>query len=274
MSHQAVVDIPEEKIDDPDPIRDDIDESKLDKLVTSILANGPIHPPRVLAKGDGRYEVLVGSRRIKAQRKAGARTIACTVHDKPLSEAEKLKIQLAENAERVDLNPMEEARTVYRYMEASGLNATDTAKELNNISITDVSRCRERVEDWCVELQKSVASGQICPATGHQIHRIEDPDKKREMIRMASEGRLTRDSAAGLVKHEKAGTKRPEGRKLSRVRAVLDGGCSVTVCAPALALDSFIELLEHLICRARKVRPQGLGLDTFIRMLKDSADVE
>jgi ParB/RepB/Spo0J family partition protein len=270
MSHQAVVEIPLDKIDCVDQIREEVDETKLDHLVASIQANGQLHPPRVLPKGEGRFEVLIGHRRILAQRKAGVKAVAVIVHDKPLSEAEKLKIQLAENADRVDLNPLEEARAVLRFMEASGLNATDTAKELN-LSITDVSRYRERVEEWSAELQESVANGKICPATAHHIHKVNVPERQQQLIRQAAEGQLTRDAAAGLAKKQKTRAKQPEGRHRTRVRIVLDEVTSVTVCAPALTLDSLIKELKRVLNKARKGLAQGLELNTFERTCQDSA---
>ena len=46
---------------------------------------------------------------------------------------------------------------------------------------------------------------------------------------------------------------------------------SITICGPALTLDSLIGWLEELLSKARKARPQGLELGTFIRALKDQA---
>jgi hypothetical protein len=38
------------------------------------------------------------------------------------------------------------------------------------------------------------------------------------------------------------------------------------------SLDVMIQWLEELLARARKVRPQGIELKTFTKMLKDQAN--
>jgi hypothetical protein len=43
------------------------------------------------------------------------------------------------------------------------------------------------------------------------------------------------------------------------------------VCAAGLTLERLIECLEELLARARKVRPKGIELDTFLRLLRDEA---
>lgn len=70
-----------------------------------------------------------------------------------------------------------------------------------------------------------------------------------------------------------------EGRKMRherskekhRVTAFLGRGCQITVVDSDLTLERFIELLDALVTKARKARPRGITLDTFLRILRDQA---
>ena len=57
-----------------------------------------------------------------------------------------------------------------------------------------------------------------------------------------------------------------------RFTAALTDGRSVAVTGIAMTLDAMIELLEELLAKARKARPKGLELDTFLRLLRDEAN--
>jgi hypothetical protein len=70
----------------------------------------------------------------------------------------------------------------------------------------------------------------------------------------------------------KASRKAEPGTKTSsRVTAKLGVNRAVTVLGESLCLESFIEILEELLGRARKVRSQGVELATFAKMLADQA---
>jgi hypothetical protein len=59
--------------------------------------------------------------------------------------------------------------------------------------------------------------------------------------------------------------------RIKRVTAVLPGGRSVTLTCENPNLEQFIRTLEELAAKARKVRPRGIELSTFVRMLRDEA---
>jgi hypothetical protein len=45
------------------------------------------------------------------------------------------------------------------------------------------------------------------------------------------------------------------------------------VSSEGLTLERFIEVLEELIAKARKIRPRGIELTTFLRILKEESKV-
>ena len=91
--------------------RGDVEDPKLDELARSIAASGVIQPILVRQIAAGAYEIVAGERRWRAAQRAGLLRIPVVVRDVP--EEKLLELALAENIQREDLNPIEEA-TAYK----------------------------------------------------------------------------------------------------------------------------------------------------------------
>ena len=91
--------------------RGDVEDPKLDELARSITASGVIQPILVRQIDAGAYEIVAGERRWRAAQRAGLLRIPVVVRDVP--EDKLLELALAENIQREDLNPIEEA-TAYK----------------------------------------------------------------------------------------------------------------------------------------------------------------
>ena len=91
--------------------RGDVEDPKLDELARSIAASGVIQPILVRQIAAGAYEIVAGERRWRAAQRAGLLRIPVVVRDVP--EDKLLELALAENIQREDLNPIEEA-TAYK----------------------------------------------------------------------------------------------------------------------------------------------------------------
>lgn len=100
---------------DPELLRDSpfqprraMRESGLEELTASIRAVGVLQPPLVRAIDVG-YEIILGHRRRVAAVRAGLKVIEVRVISRKLSDQEIREMQLAENAIRDDLSPLDEA---------------------------------------------------------------------------------------------------------------------------------------------------------------------
>ncbi len=95
-------------------------------LSASIDEVGLLHP--VIVQRDGRdYRLVAGYRRLLAAARAGKTEIPALV----LSDgACAMQVQLAENLQREDLNPLERALAVKAYMDAHGLSVRAAAQKL------------------------------------------------------------------------------------------------------------------------------------------------
>ena len=135
--------------------RGDVEDPKLDELARSITASGVIQPILVRQIAAGAYEIVAGERRWRAAQRAGLLRIPVVVRDVP--EDKLLELALAENIQREDLNPIEEA-TAYKRLadeyhltqdEMAAAVGKDRSSVANYIRLLNLARC----EHWASPLR-------------------------------------------------------------------------------------------------------------------------
>jgi ParB family chromosome partitioning protein len=179
--------------------REVFDEAELAELAASIGARGVLQPIRVRwDEGQGMYVVIAGERRLRAARMAGRPDLPCVVQDGPLSEAELLLDQLAENIIRLDLQPIEQARAFKRLMDANAWSARRLAEELH-VDHDKISRAI-KVLRLPEDVQEQVASHHLAPSTAAEIARLPDAETQRTLARQAVAEGLSRDQVAEEVR--------------------------------------------------------------------------
>ena len=101
-------------------------EGSIDTLAQSIKAIGIIHPPAVKELTDkaGHYRIIAGRRRFAAAKSLGWKSIEVIVHPE---KADDEAIALAENVNREDMHPLDEAEKFKREID-SGKKAEEVAK--------------------------------------------------------------------------------------------------------------------------------------------------
>jgi len=101
-------------------------EGNIDVLAQSIKAVGIIHPPAVkeIADKQGCYRIIAGRRRYLAAKALGWKTLEVIVHPE---KADEEAIALAENVNREDLHPLDEAEK-FKHEIDSGKSVEEVAK--------------------------------------------------------------------------------------------------------------------------------------------------
>ena len=246
------------------------DQNKVKRIAMNILSTGLLNPLIVKRiAGDDVYEIVNGGMRALGLQAAGETHAESFVIDEQTPEADILKLILSENLQRFDPDVMEFSHLVCRYMEASGFNGTETAHVLG-MSVTEVSRCRERVHEWSPELQQLAESQRIAPSTAHAIHKIGDVEKKQDAMRLAAEGKLTRDAAFSWAQQSKNGRPPAEKTSVSRVKVALEQG-AVTITGPALSPETVVALLTDVLKRARRAQSRGAVGPAFYLALREAS---
>jgi ParB family chromosome partitioning protein len=269
MADIRIEQIPLNQIDWPENERKHFDVDALAMLAESIKVHGLKQPIGVVADADGRYRGLWGQRRLKAAALAGLATIPAIIHPMPKDEIEAAEIRLCENVAREALTPIELANGLNKLM-AGGGTATQIAARVG-MSGPAVSRAMSLLT-LSPAHQQHIQDGRISAAAGDELAQSADLSVRDELARQAAEGKITRD---GLIARRKqpAPTAVEPNITVSRATAKLGDDKSVTVFAPALDLEMFVETLEQTLSRAREARRKHphLQLHTFLRILRDTA---
>jgi ParB family chromosome partitioning protein len=127
-NHDTILEIFTDQIDDPkDAMRTELDRDGLFDLAENIKANGLINPITVRRKGD-RYEVVAGHRRLSACKIAGKIKVSCVVRD--LDDRQTFEVMAAENLERADVDPVDEAIFITKYKEKTGKSDSEIAESV------------------------------------------------------------------------------------------------------------------------------------------------
>ncbi|NET39037.1 MAG: ParB/RepB/Spo0J family partition protein [Cyanothece sp. SIO1E1] len=107
--------IPLEKIQLPSQQpRRFFDPQKMQQLVQSVKEHGVLEPILVRPVPGGNYQLVAGERRYRAAREAGLRDIPLVVRE--LDDDEALQLNLIENLQREDLNPIEETEGILQLL--------------------------------------------------------------------------------------------------------------------------------------------------------------
>ena len=145
---------------------------------------------------------------------AGQPDVPCVIHDVPLSEAEILLDQLAENIIRLDLQPIEQARAFRRLMDANGWSARRLAEE-PHIDHDKVNRA-VRLLELPGPVQAAVAGGALSPTTAYELSKLPNPAAQAELATRAVAEGLSRDDVAAAVRRPAGGKAGPKGRGAPR----------------------------------------------------------
>jgi ParB/RepB/Spo0J family partition protein len=103
-------------------------DDDMGELQASIAEHGVVQPILVRPIADGTFEIVAGHRRSRASKAAKLTDIPATVRE--LTDTEARQMQLVENAQRVDLLPLDEA-DAYAALLETGLAIRDLAKLLS-----------------------------------------------------------------------------------------------------------------------------------------------
>jgi ParB family chromosome partitioning protein len=196
---------------DPRQPREDFDEESLRRLADSLKERGQLQPIRVRWDEDGQhYVILVGERRWRAAQMAGFTSLSCIIVEGELSEAERLSIQLVENALREDLKPLEQAKAYRTLMEAHDWSGNQLAKELH-IAQASVAKALALLE-LPDQVQDHVDRGELAASVAYEVSKLPHPEQQLELARAAVAEKLTRSEVAEAVKAVRARRPSPEAR--------------------------------------------------------------
>jgi ParB/RepB/Spo0J family partition protein len=156
----------------------------LDELAESIQNHGVLEPllvrQMILPGGTfhGKYELVAGERRLKAAERAGLKKVPVIVKD--LTDEAALDIQIDENWQRSDLEPMDEARAIKFIRDSGKLSLEELAARLSK----DIRfiHARLKLNDLIPKFQKALDKG-LLPVTQAQVVARYREDKQHVILK-------------------------------------------------------------------------------------------
>jgi ParB/RepB/Spo0J family partition protein len=128
MSDDTITALPIEQLhESPFNPRKTFASAGLQELADSIRAVGVQQPIKVRTDGRNGWEVIFGHRRLRAAALAGLTHVPGMVCD--MTDAEAARAQIAENLEREDLHPIEEAEGYAALMQDHGVTADELVQQ-------------------------------------------------------------------------------------------------------------------------------------------------
>ncbi len=162
-------------------LRESIDASKLGELADDIAANGLHQAIGVRGPLDeDTYEIVYGHRRYLAHKLLNRATIEARVYPR---ELDPLLASVAENEQREQLTPYEQALVVRRFRERGEPNAA-IARFLRRSDMW----VRDRLEllSWPAELQEAVHQGTLNLSVARALAEIDHADYRASLIEEAT----------------------------------------------------------------------------------------
>ncbi len=226
------------------------DEDKINELAQSIKEHG-VFQPIILKKVKQGYIIVSGERRFRAALKVGLKTIPSIIRQ--YEEAKVAEIALAENLQRENLTPIEEAEAYKVIMKNMNLTQAELAIK--------VGKSRSHVTNTLgllnlpQEVQNLLLSNQISMGHARALSKLENPQKIIKLAHHIIDKQLSVRQIEELTKIEEK-TNKIERKKTTRYhseekRLSLVMGQRVKIDEKKIVIyvkdDKLDELVERLL---------------------------
>ncbi len=246
--------------------RETFQEEGIKALARSLAEVGQIQPVVVKKCSEEGYILIAGERRIRALQESEQDQVLALIVKDEVPEEDCRLIQLAENIQREDLNPLEKAGAIKAYMELEGLNKQEASQRLGlpRTTLTEWLNILEVKEPYQKKVVENFYNGES-PLTLSHISlaksldsKTQDPTKKYDLLNQVLQHRLSREETrkvasfcvrepALTVEEATAAVLISRERKKIDLRTDEDGEGKVSVEELQKALQKAEELLEELM---------------------------
>ncbi|MET0765364.1 MAG: ParB/RepB/Spo0J family partition protein [Blastococcus sp.] len=197
-------------VPNPKQPRQVFDDEALEELTHSVREFGLLQPIVVRENGDGRYELIMGERRLRAARAGGLETVPAIVRD--TTDDAMLRDALMENIHRVQLNPLEEAAAYQQLLEEFGATHEELASKIgrSRSQVTNTIRLMKLP----VKVQTRVAAGVISAGHARALLGLADAEAQDALAtRIVAEGMSVRATEEAVAM---AASERPTAKRRAR----------------------------------------------------------
>ncbi|WP_353826933.1 ParB/RepB/Spo0J family partition protein [Agromyces sp. SYSU T0242] len=192
--------------------RTSFDEDDLAELVHSVREFGVLQPIVVRPHADqpGKYELVMGERRLRATKAAGLESIPAVIKD--TADEAMLRDALLENLHRSQLNPLEEASAYQQLLADFGITQEELANRIGRSrpQISNTLRLLKLPE----AVQVRVAAGVLSAGHARAILAAGDPEAMQRLAdKIVNEDLSVRAAEAIVAQAPKPGRVKPAAGK-------------------------------------------------------------
>ncbi|GAC1559429.1 MAG: hypothetical protein NVS2B7_33990 [Herpetosiphon sp.] len=210
------IDLPAERID-PSPFQTRRTFADIPELAATMRVHGFTsrlwvreHP-----SAQGRYQLAFGERRLRAAREAGIQVIPCEVTQ--FNDRELLEIGLTENLQRRDLDPLEEAQGLQKFMSEFGYSYRELAERIGKDK--GYIENRLRLLRLPVDVQQMVLERPETMSAAREVARLPTPETRAPLITGVVENNLSLKATHMIVDEALAEPRLAPGMVAARVAA-------------------------------------------------------
>lgn len=197
----VVQDIPVERIR-PNPYQARKEFEGLDELAAAIKVQGFTSRLRVRPnpEQDGYFQLVYGERRLRAAILAGLTQVPCEISSH--SDEEMIEIGLAENIQRRDLSPLEEAQAFQTFIKERGYSVRSLAEKIGK----DKSYVQDRMELLRVppDVQAMVEQRADTLRAAREIAKLGSSSERKPLIEGVIEGKLNVQDVRSIINERSA----------------------------------------------------------------------
>lgn len=181
----------------PDQPRVDFPEQEINELTESIKALGVLQPILVRPRAGG-YQIVAGERRFRASIRAGLSQVPVIIKD--LTDRETFEVALVENVQRLNLNPLEEARGYQRLIDEFNLSAQEVAVRVGKDRATVANLVR--ILKLPVVVQDLLRDGLITVGHAKAILTVKEPAAQTSLAQKVIDETLSVRALEAIVSRE------------------------------------------------------------------------
>jgi len=196
ISNPEIIYLPLDKVQaNPYQPRRFFDRNSLDELAASIREYGVLQPISVRMRGNYRYELVAGERRLRASKLAGLSSIPAVVIN--ISDQDSAVLALIENLQRQNLHFLEEAEGFQNLMTDYGLTQEEMAERVGKNQSTIANKLR--VLRLSKEIQKILIEHELTERHARALLKLTDNLLQIEILKKVVKHGLTVRKTEELV---------------------------------------------------------------------------
>lgn len=186
----------------PEQVRSCFSKEKIARLAKSIAEVGQLQPI-VVQKKEKNYILIAGERRLRAVKKDKQDKIAAVIFEEEISPEKFRQIQLIENLQRQDLNPLERAISINKFIEDNNLSKKDAAQKLGIARTTltlwlNILEMKKKYQKEVLKEDSAITLSHLSLA--HALtSKTDDPNKANQLLDAVIKYNLNRKETQAVI---------------------------------------------------------------------------